>query len=60
MVDGRRKHHFVKSSHFLKNLKNHQIIQNLKDLLGPKRAVRFKTTMRDQVAASSLPQTRLQ
>ena len=38
MVDGRRKHHFVKSSHFLKN---HQIIQNIQNLLGPKRAIRF-------------------
>jgi hypothetical protein len=42
MVDGRRKHHFVKSSHFLKN---HQIIQNIQNLLGPKRAIRFKMPM---------------
>ena len=42
MVDSPGKHHFVKSSHFSEN---HQIIQNLQNLLGPKRAIRFKTLM---------------
>ena len=42
MVDGRRKHHFVKSPHFSEN---HQIVQNLHNSLGLKRAVRFKKPM---------------